>query len=224
MTEGIPDRRISDPGRRSATRTLLGAGAAAGPFYLALGLIQAFVREGFDLSRHPLSVLANGPGGWVQTANFALTGLMVVAAAVGFSRVFGKRPAMTWFLAGYGLAMILAAIFPADPVDGFPPGTPEGFPTSISTTGLLHFAAGALAFLFLGLSGVTAAWTMWRRRRPPLAALSLFSGLSVIGGFFGGMVLPVGVAGIWFAVVVGWVWLTVLSVQEIRTVSSTAAR
>jgi hypothetical protein len=30
-------------------------------------------------------------------------------------------------------------------------------------------------------------------------------------GFFGGMVLPVGIAGIWFAVVVGWAWLTVLS-------------
>ena len=53
-----------------------------GPFYLAVGLIQALLRDGFDLARHPLSVLANGPGGWVQTANFVLTGLMVLAAAV----------------------------------------------------------------------------------------------------------------------------------------------
>ena len=50
----------------------------AGPFYLALGLIQALVRDGFDFARHPLSVLANCPGGWVQTANFVLTGVLVV--------------------------------------------------------------------------------------------------------------------------------------------------
>jgi hypothetical protein len=61
----------------ASTRTLLRLGVVAGPFYLAVGLAQAFVREGFDFARHPLSVLANGPGGWVQTANFVLTGLMV---------------------------------------------------------------------------------------------------------------------------------------------------
>lgn len=198
------------------TRTLLYAGVVAGPFYLALGVTQGLVREGFDFSRHPLSVLANGSFGWVQTANFAITGLMVIAAAVGLSRTLRRRPAMTWFLGGYGLAMILAALFPADPVDGFPPGTPEGFPTSISTTGILHFACGAFAFLFLGLSGLTAAWTLGRLRRQTLAALSLVSGLAVIGGFFGGMALPLGVAGIWFAVVVGWAWLTVLSLDELR--------
>ena len=33
-------------------------------------------------------MLANGRGGWVQTANFVLTGLMVVAAAAGFGSVY----------------------------------------------------------------------------------------------------------------------------------------
>lgn len=51
---------------------------------------------------------------------------------------------MTWFLGGYGVSMIVAAMFPADPVDGFPPGTLTGPPTSISTTGLIHFVAGSL--------------------------------------------------------------------------------
>jgi hypothetical protein len=201
-------------GSTAAGRSLLRWGVLAGPFYLALGLIQALVRDGFDLARHPLSVLANGPGGWVQTANFVLTGLMVVAAAVGFRRALGpKSRAVTWFLGGYGMAMILAAFFPADPVDGFPPGTPEGFPTSISTTGLIHFIAGALAFTFLAISGFAAAWTMWRRRMSSLALLSLFSGLAVVLGFFGGLVLPIGILGIWFAVVVGWAWLTVISLR-----------
>jgi hypothetical protein len=137
---------------------------------------------------------------------------MVLAAAAGFRRVLGpKSRALTWFLAGFGVAMIVAAVFPADPVDGFPPGTPEGFPTSISSTGLTHFIAGALGFLSLAVAGFGGAWAMGRRRRYGLASLSLVSGVAVVVGFFGGMVLPVGIAGIWFAVVVGWAWLTVLS-------------
>ncbi len=109
--------------------------------------------------------------------------------------------------------MIAAAIFRADPVDGFPPGTPLGFPTSISTTGLIHFIAGALAFIFLALSSLFAASMLWRRHLSSLALLSLLTGLSVLIGFFGGMVLPMGIVGIWFAVVVGWVWLSVMSVR-----------
>jgi hypothetical protein len=196
------------------TRSLLWWGVVAGPFYLAVGLGQALVREGFDLARHPLSVLANGPGGWVQTANFVLTGLMVLAAAVGVGRALGsKSRGVTWFLGAYGVAMLVAAVFPADPVDGFPPGTPEGFPTSISTTGLVHFAAGGLGFACLAISGFAAAWAMARRGLPLLAVVSLLSGLAVVLGFFGGMVLPIGILGIWFAVVAGWAWLSVMSIQ-----------
>lgn len=49
-----------------------------------------------------------------------------------------------------------------------------------------------------------------------LARLSLFSGLAVIFGFFGGFVLPnvfPGTAGIWVSVVLGWAWLSVLSLH-----------
>lgn len=198
----------------SKARSLLRWGVVAGPFYLVVSIAQALFREGFDLARHPLSVLANGPGGWIQTANFALTGLMVLAAAAGFRRVLGSQTrALPLFLGGYGVGMIAAALFTADPVDGFPPGTPEGFPASISTIGLLHFVAGMLAFTCLALSGFAAAWTMKRRGATSLALLSLFSGLSVTLGFFGGPVLPIGIAGIWFAVIAGWIWLTTMSLR-----------
>ena len=198
----------------AVTRSLLVCGVVAGPFYLAVGLAQAFLRDGFVFARHPLSVLTNGPGGWVQTANFVLTGLMVVAAAVGFGRVLGpKSRAVTWFLGGYGVSMLVASMFRADPVDGFPPGTPLGPPTSISTTGLIHFTAGSLGFTFLAVSCFFAARTMRRRNASSLALLSLLSGLAVVLGFFGGIFLPMGVVGIWFAVVVGWAWLAVMSLR-----------
>ena len=205
---------VPAPGRATTTRALLRCGVVAGPFYLAVGVIQGLVRDGFDFARHPLSVLANGPGGWIQTANFLLTGLLAIAAAVGIWRVLKPNArAATWLLGGYGAALIMAAVFPADPVDGFPPGTPDGFPTSISTTGLLHFVAGALAFASVGFSGLAAAWALWRRQMRSLALLSLFSGLSVLLGFFGGIALPLGIMGIWFAVVVECMWLAVLSLR-----------
>jgi len=194
------------------TRALLRYGVLVGPFYLALGVIQGLVRDGFDFARHPLSVLANGPGGWIQTLTFVLSGLMVLAAAVGFRRVLGpKSRAVTWFLGAFGASMLVAAAFPADPVDGFPPGTPEGVPTSISTTGLMHFIAGGLGFLFLAISCLFAAPAMKRRNMPGLARLSLVSGLAILLGFFGGMALPLGVLGIWLAVLVAWTWLSTLS-------------
>lgn len=205
-------------GERSATAPnditpkLLLCGVLAGPLYLIVGLAQALTREGFDLSRHALSHLANGPGGWIQTLNLAVTGALVIAAAVGIGRTLGRQSRVAWWLLGaYGAAMMLAAVFPADPADGFPPGTPEGMPTSISTAGLLHFVFGGLGFLMLGLSCLVAARGFSRAGNGTLSRLSLVSGLVVLVGFFGGTTPAIGVIGIWAAVVMGWVWLAAVS-------------
>lgn len=220
---GAPPERTEKAGfdrGAAVTRSLLGYGVLVGPFYLAVSLVQAFVRDGFDLMRHALSLLANGPGGWVQTANLALSGLMVTAAAVGFWRVLGpKSRAVAWFLGAFGASMIVAAVFPADPVDGFPPGTPEGFPTSISTTGLIHFIAGALGFIFLAVSCFFAAPAMSARKVPSLARFSFLAGLAVVLGFFGGAAfssMSAGILGIWFSVLVGWTWLAIMSLHLYR--------
>lgn len=197
------------------TSTLLVCGAVAGPLYLAVGLGQALVREGFDLGRHSLSVLANGPGGWIQTANFVVTGLLVIAAAIGIRRVLREHSRVAgWILGCYGVAMLVAAVFPADPVDGFPPGTPEGFPETISTVGLIHFAAGGIGFLALAAAGLAVAVAMLRRRDAWMAGMSAFAGIAVVAGFFAPILLPAAgpVAGIWFSVVVGWAWLALVCV------------
>jgi hypothetical protein len=109
--------------------------------------------------------------------------------------------------------MVAAALFPADPVDGFPVGTPLGMPTAISTRGMLHFVFGALAFTSLGVAGLLAARRFWQPARG-LATLSLGAGLLVLLGFFGGFMIPgIGTLGIWASVVVGWGWLMALSLQ-----------
>lgn len=204
----------------TSTRTLLRCGVIVGPFYLAVGLAQAFLREGFDLKRHSLSALANGTGGWIQIANLALSGLLVIAAAMGFRRALRPQSrAAGWILSGFGLGMLVGAVFPADPVDGFPVGTPEGFPTTISTAGALHFMAGGLGFLCLAVSCLVVGAAFLRRRNPSMALLSFLSGVSVLAGFALPALLPASgpVAGIWFSVVVGWTWLAITSVHLGRT-------
>src|SRR5688572_1432926 len=130
------------------TKTLLTCGSAAGPLYILLGLLQMAIRPGFDITRHALSLLANGNLGWIQTLNFLVSGLLLIAGAVGVKRALGSGPGSPWaprMLALYGWGLIGASIFRADPALGFPPGTPlDNNP--ISWQGMLHFVVGTLGF------------------------------------------------------------------------------
>ena len=51
-----------------STRTdrLLTAGVVAGPVLGLTWLAQGLVREGYDFTRHPMSLLALGEGGWLK--------------------------------------------------------------------------------------------------------------------------------------------------------------
>src|SRR3954447_24447521 len=132
------------------TRSLLGYGVIAGPLYVVVALAQALTRDGFDLSKHAWSLLANGQLGWIQITNFVVTGLMTVAAAIGLRRALTPGRGRTWvpvLIASYGLSLIGAGIFRADPALGFPAGTPET--TTISWHGMLHFTVGGIGFLCL---------------------------------------------------------------------------
>ncbi len=131
------------------TRSLLGYGVLAGPFYLTVSLAQVFTRDGFDPTRHSWSLLANGSHGWIQIANFILSGLMTLAAAVGLGRALRPGRAATWagrLVGAYGVALIGAGLLRADPALGFPVGTPDG-PGTVSWHGVGHLLAGAVGFL-----------------------------------------------------------------------------
>ncbi len=189
-------------------RRLLQSGLVVGPLYFAVSLAQAAVREGFDLTRHPLSALANGSGGWVQTLNLVLSGVLVIAAAVGIRRALTPRArAATWAMSGFGLGMMIAAAFPMDPSDGFPAGTPLGMPTSISTSGIVHFAAGGIGFMSLAVACLLLGIAMrgvWSRAA---VALSITAGIAIPAFFFAGMTPAVGIAGIWLSVIVQFAWI-----------------
>ncbi|HEV8652402.1 MAG TPA: DUF998 domain-containing protein [Actinomycetes bacterium] len=84
----------------NATRALLACGVAAGPLFVVVGLLQMLSRDGFDPTRHPLSLLSLGGLGWIQISNFVVAGLLFVASAVGMhprSRPgVARRPATRW--------------------------------------------------------------------------------------------------------------------------------
>jgi hypothetical protein len=200
----------------TTTRTLLALGAAAGPLYVIVGLAQILTREGFDWTRHALSLMSNGPWGWVQVANFLLSGLLVLAGAIGLKRglAIGRgRTAGPLFVAIYGLGLIGAAFFSADPALGFPPGTPDGPPAVITTHGLLHFVSGGIGFLGLIAACFVLAARFRGEGRSSWMWFSLATGVLFFAGFAGiasGAQSRTLVIAFYLAVLLAWTWLSAL--------------
>ena len=143
---------VSTRNPSAAARILLAAGIAAGPVYVLVGLVEAFTRSGFDLTRHSLSLLTNGDLGWIHMAMLVTTGLLTIAGAVGLWQSLTGGPGRSWgpILVGiYGAGLVAAGLLTADPAQGFPPGTPAGPPATISWHGLGHLVAGGIGFLCL---------------------------------------------------------------------------
>ncbi|GIJ65151.1 hypothetical protein Voc01_000680 [Virgisporangium ochraceum] len=149
---------------RMTTSRLLAAGIAAGPVFLTVWLVQALTRDGFDPTRHPISLLGLGPGGWVQIANFVVTGALLIGFAVGLRRVLHPGRAGTWapvLFALNGIGLIVAGVFVTDAGAGFPAGAPEGAPESISWHGLLH----EVGFVTASVSWLAVCVVLLRRFR-----------------------------------------------------------
>lgn len=134
------------------TSALLLCAAAAAPLWAVVSLAQAATREGFDLTRHPLSALSNGDLGWLQIINFLVAGVLTVVGASGLRRALDARPGGRWaprLIRISGVGLIAAGIFVMDPGDGFPVGTPAGMPTVLTWHSYGHMAAGTVAFATL---------------------------------------------------------------------------
>ena len=208
------------------TKSLLGYGVIAGPIYVVVAAAQALTRDGYDPTRHAVSQLANGGLGWIQIANFLITGAMTIAAAVGVRRALGPGRRSAWastLLGAYGVGLVGAGVFRADPSDGFPPGTPPGM-GEVTWHGLAHFAIAGLAFACLvGACFVVggwfagrgeAAWAWFSRATGAVFAVSFVALSSGNGGAATVLMFTA-------AVVLAWGWLTAVSVRLYRGVPTT---
>jgi hypothetical protein len=199
----------------------------AGPLYLVIGFVQAITRNGFDVRRHALSHLSNGALGWIQVSNFLLAGALVLVGAVGVRGALAAGRGHRWvplLLATYGIGLLGAGAFKADPAADFPPGVTE-VSTAMSTSGLMHFAFGGLGFYAL----IGACFVLARRFRDDgatgWAAWSVATGVVFFISFAAiasGTTAPAVILAFYGAVALAWIWHSAIHARLLRDVRSRA--
>jgi hypothetical protein len=206
-------------GSRVSTRVLLFGGAVAGPLFAILAAGQVLLRDGFDLRRHPLSLLATGGPGFVQIGNFILAGLGVLCLAIAVRRIITDGVGRRWLarlIALFGIGLVASGVFVMDPENGFPIGTPEGPVAAMSWHGIAHIAAATVAFTGLAVACIVLTVRMVRRRAGWAAVLNACAALVFLA--------PVNPA--WASVqlavtaLVAFTWTTALSVWLLRSPSA----
>ena len=204
-------------------RMALIAGAVAGPLYVCVGTLEALMRSGFDIRIHSLSLLANGPGGWIHSTMLVVSGLLTLIGALGLGsaqlRTGGRSYSMIIGLVVYGLGVATAGLLRAEPAEGFPIGTPPGPPVMVTASGIGHLVAGGLGFLGLIVACLACARRSAKAGDRAWAVCSAVVGVYYLVAFAGiasgagNLVINIAFT---VAVTLGWVWLTALFVRALR--------
>lgn len=212
-------------GRDRAVRRQLLIGACAGPFFVLSSLLQAALRDGFNLAGHPPSALALGDGGWLQIATFIVAGSGFIVGARGLRHVLrqwrSRWPARCIFV--FGGALVAAGVLPMDPAFGFPPGTPAGVGGAVSWHAAVHGVLFPLGFAALLAGCITMARCYRQQRRPVAQWCSLMLGPIVLfstiwpnlGHSPDGRFLPM-----WLGVVMAFLWTSGVLGDAARAVPS----
>ncbi len=208
-------------------KVLLMCGVIAGPLFVTTLLIEGATKAGYSPLRHPGSSLAWGEFGWVQVLNFIVAGLLSLALALGLRRMLQPFNGSAWgpvLIACWAIGLIGAGIFLTDPVNGFPPGTPNAM-LHPSWHGALHDLLSVPGFLCLDIACFVFSRWFAKRGRPGWALYSALTGI-VFGIAFAlasaafsqvAVLIPVGGLLQRIAAVAGWSWLTLLAISFLRS-------
>jgi hypothetical membrane protein len=185
-------------------RFRLWCGVVAGPLFIAIFLVNDRIKDDYDPVRDFVSEAAIGPGGWLQIANFLVTGALVVAFAVAARRVVS--PWTGRLLALFGLGLLVAGVFVSDPA-------PYG---SRTAHGIVHDLASVVVFvLSLPIAAFVAA--RWRRTTAWLwYSRSVGVAFPLLLVLAGGIEPATGVLQR-LSLVVGFTWLSALAVRALRS-------
>ncbi len=203
-------------------KKLLYAGIVGPLLFVVVFLVEGLTRPGYSAWRNFVSQLATGQGGWVQTINFLVCGVLVLVFAVALrSALKGSRGSIgaPILLVVFGTALIVAGIFATDPALGYPVGAPY-----VKTAhGLIHGMAGLVAFTSLP----AAAFVMARHfaAQPGARRWMIYSlgiGLLIIACFIVSSVFStMDQQGTWtnaptglvqrIAIIGGWTWLAMVA-------------
>ncbi|MFI0425060.1 DUF998 domain-containing protein [Spongiactinospora sp. 9N601] len=204
---------------------LLTCGIAAGVLVPVLLWGDGATRPWYSLWRHGVSQLGTGERAWLQTINFVLGGLLLVAFAVGIRHALrGGRGATGGpiLLAAAAVGLVVAGLVPTDPALGYPPG----MPAVITAAGRVHQMAGLV--LFAALSA--AAYVLAGHPSQSGHAWARYSRLSgtgvIVFAVAAGIAFRLDGAGIWrpapagllehLSLLTGFCWIIALGVRLLR--------
>jgi len=179
------DGRAREGGQmgRFPTRVLLACGVAGPILFIGGFLVLGATRRDYDPMRQFVSLLSLTADGWPMTLVFLASGGLVAGAAVGLHRVLQPGPGCRWIPIAIGLTgvgLVVAGIFPTDPVQGYPPGAPTVMPSTASPTAVIHLVAALLIFLLLPVATFVAARRFRAEGRPAWATYSVASGMVML--------------------------------------------
>lgn len=208
----MPATESATPQHKTVSRILLAIGAAGPLLFLTLATLLGLLDPGYDAWTRPISELALGPNGWLQTANFYLFSLAIIAFALGLFRSLSRPSwAGTGLLIVAGLGMAGAGVFPTDLK-----GTPE------TGAGVMHNLLFLVMFLALILSYIPTALSLhrladwrgyaWATALMPLVVFALLFVFVVLGSDPGDPLYAVSglIQRILIAVAFGWMTVTAL--------------
>ena len=157
---------------RPAVPVLAGAGILAPLIFVAGVLVAQHLHAGYDPLQQGISDLALGPGGWLQTLTFLLTGLLLSAFALGLrtaqaASVAARCAVALLLLSGGGL--LLLGLFPRDPAGAMP--TWQGAIHNRVGTSLLSLPVACLALA--AAFRRDAGWRPYRRWAGAVGVLTL---------------------------------------------------
>jgi hypothetical protein len=219
--------------REARTRRQLRCGVVAGPVFVAVFLLEGAVRDGYRPLRHPVSSLALGSRGWIQGVNFATAGTLVLAAAAGLARASdpaaGGHAAPT-LIGAAGAGLLGSAIFPTDPVSGYPPGTPGALPGP-SQTGAAHNLMAVPVFFGLPAAALACSRRSWNAGQRGFGLYSAGTAVTMVAtsalaaAGFGQSARLVSLGGLFqrASIITGFAWLTALSTRALQRAGSRAS-
>lgn len=201
-------RALQELYERYARRAYSLARRIPAPLWTTAVLVQAATRDGYDITRHPASMLANGNFGWVRVATFLVTGALMLGCAAGAGGTLLSASGRIWvprLITAQGLGLLVAGVLRMDPGDGFPAGTPAGPVTTMSWHATIHNLAGTIVFLAM----IATCLVLARRFRGTWAWTGRTCGVGFATGLvwcYGG-----GTAGaltLFLGVVIAWSWIS----------------
>ncbi|MES2202839.1 MAG: DUF998 domain-containing protein [Patescibacteria group bacterium] len=191
---------------------LLWCGVVAGPLFVATFLVEGYMRPNYNPLRKPVSVLSQGRRGWVQKANFFVSGVLLIAYAYGLYMMLGAVGAV-WgpllvFLHGAGV--VGAGIFDTD----YGGVRTKGFHHNRS--GVLHDLFSTIVFVSLSVGCIVFANIFNMLQAPQWALYSNITGVLYLLGFIisarafapSSSLAPIGGLIQRLTIIIGCVWVT----------------